>query len=390
MFLRKEIPPHPTSPGKIAWSTWCAVILLIATVILLNLSGRGGARPDVFVPGKYGPHFPLVEVSRHGWPVTCVQREPVPVAAPPWSRLSTWRLWEGIEWFSWKGLLANLAAVVGLVVVGGICFDRWQRRRGFRFGVRELLAAVALCGALCGWLALSLAGHRRELDILKSIEAIEVETGGWVVSIEGRIEWERGGPQWLRAIAGDKALRAFDRVVAIDTTSDALSNVVKLRRLRVVRLVGAVSNRQLARLAECKHLEALDMMMVNVSDEGQSPKLDREGSEIDPDLQLPHLPRLRGLNLYDTSFLGRGLDNIPAIEHLDLTDTEIDDDGVARLSACRRLRCLSLIGTNVSDASSPVLKRLLQLQELNLTNTRVSARAVRDLRTALPNCQVTY
>jgi hypothetical protein len=94
------------------------------------------------------------------------------------------------------------------------------------------------------------------------------------------------------------------------------------------------------------------------NDESKDP-IDEHGRLTEPTFRLPRMPKLRGLNLYGASFRGEGLENIPAIEVLDLTDTEIDDSSIPAISALTNLKEFSLHGTRVSDAGVEQLRRAL-------------------------------
>jgi hypothetical protein len=100
------------------------------------------------------------------------------------------------------------------------------------------------------------------------------------------------------------------------------------------------------------------MQFVNLDDEYRRPG-DDTGNAIEQYIHLPKMPRLRGLNLYNTAFRGDGLENIPAIELLCLTATDIDDHAIPALSALTKLKELSIEGTNVSDAGFEELRRAL-------------------------------
>jgi hypothetical protein len=51
--------------------------------------------------------------------------------------------------------------------------------------------------------------------------------------------------------------------------------------------------------------------------------------------------------------------HLTSLEVLDLSDTDVSDAGVAWLTACRRLACLSLCNTEVGDAAATSLAGLV-------------------------------
>ncbi len=72
---------------------------------------------------------------------------------------------------------------------------------------------------------------------------------------------------------------------------------------------------------------------------------------------------------------------------LDLTQTEIDDEGLKRLEGLTDLESLSL-GERVTDAGLVHLEGLPQLHALNLRATQVTAAGVLDFQKAAPNCAI--
>jgi hypothetical protein len=230
-------------------------IALLFSALFLAFSGESALKPDVMAPGKYGPHFEMYEVYRHGWPATFLERASVSVSAAPGWRLSAWRFWEGVEWVSWIALLSDLIALgcMSWIVSNGVesAFRRW------RFGTKLLFSAVAGAAVVCALIAGALSKYEKESAVVRAIEKLEAEQGSW--SAEHSIEWERRGPTWLRAALGWRTARPLDRVVGLEASSSAIEQVTSLHELKVVRVVGEISNRQLQHLAQCPHLETLDL-----------------------------------------------------------------------------------------------------------------------------------
>jgi hypothetical protein len=52
------------------------------------------------------------------------------------------------------------------------------------------------------------------------------------------------------------------------------------------------------------------------------------------------------------------------------------------------LEYLGLVGTKVSDASLPILKRFTKLKTLNLVDSKLTPPGADELRDALPDCEV--
>ena len=106
---------------------------------------------------------------------------------------------------------------------------------------------------------------------------------------------------------------------------------------------------------------------------------------------------------------GPGLELLPGVASLDLSDAPITDEGMARLRGLTRLRklCLAdthitgaglerlsgltvldLSGTPVTDAGLERLKELTQLRELHLGSLRVTDAGVEALHRQLPGVTV--
>lgn len=133
-------------------------------------------------------------------------------------------------------------------------------------------------------------------------------------------------------------------------------------------------------------------------------------------VSLARLNHLTRLQLYSAGvgdeFMG-DVGQLRELKGLGLWHTTVTDDGLARLSACRRLEVLdlhfnsrvgekglviltnhpALISLDLSDTSAddrclPVLKGLTRLRYLDLTRTKLTPAVVAELKEALPNCQI--
>ena len=68
-----------------------------------------------------------------------------------------------------------------------------------------------------------------------------------------------------------------------------------------------------------------------------------------------------------------------------------DDAVLVHVGELRRLKKLGFcVGTEVTDAGLVHLRRLTQLQELNLDDTKVTDQGATELQQALPNCNIRY
>ena len=338
--------------------------LVLSVLVFVNIPGQIVLSPEISSNGQYGPDFDLAEYCEHGWPLVYMRREGGTLNPPSW-RFSLWNVFEGVKRFNTLSLILN--ALIGFVIAltAASLFEIWRRRRNrlLQFHLRDMLILTGLLSVLGAILVFQRSQHMAEQTMLQAIDKTEDPIIEWNSTIYDRIEWQPGGPSWLRQIVGDRPFQSLDRVAQIEGSGIDLEYVVQLRQVRMIRMVGRVSNRQLEMLEDLPHLEAMDMLLAQLDDEGPA-SVDEDGYELEYDIRLPHLPQLRGLNLYGRAFRGVGLQNIPSIEVLDLTNTEIDDD------------------------SLPALSTLTNLKSLSLQNTHISDKGLKQLRHALPDCEI--
>jgi Leucine-rich repeat (LRR) protein len=82
-----------------------------------------------------------------------------------------------------------------------------------------------------------------------------------------------------------------------------------------------------------------------------------------------------------------GDDFFTNVTELDLSRTEIADEGLTHLEWLPRLRSLSL-GERVTDAGVQYLERLPQLRTLKLARTQITDAGIQRLQKALPSCTI--
>lgn len=121
------------------YSTRIFLAFALLVTAVLNLPGEMVFRLDIFVDGKYGPHFPMRTFCEHGWPFTYLRREAVILDSPPYYRLSRWNMFEGVDRFRAFSLIADIALVITVVLVAAFLLDAWLRQRHWRIYTRDLL-----------------------------------------------------------------------------------------------------------------------------------------------------------------------------------------------------------------------------------------------------------
>ncbi len=337
---------------KFHLSSFVFFALVVVVLLLLNLPGQIVLEPNIFREGKYGPHFEVDEYCEHGWPLVYMRREAVMLEESPYWRLSLWNVFEGVEWFKVNFLIADI--VIGVIMAGAsVClFERWRRRRErlLQFYVSDLLLLTVFVAIGTAVFVFYRSQHATEQKALQAID----DSGNPLV------DWQKGGPSWLRNLFGDGLFECFDYVVGIDLHGVDLSHAEKLRHLRVVRIYTLRSTRELSVLEQLPQLVALDMCSCSAGfDLDGHQVVDEYGNAVRPYITLPRLPQLRGLNLNGAAFRGDGLENIPGIEMLDLSETDVDDDSIPALIELSELKVLKLWGTGISDAGVARLRKAL-------------------------------
>jgi hypothetical protein len=78
------------------------------------------------------------------------------------------------------------------------------------------------------------------------------------------------------------------------------------------------------------------------------------------------------------------------LERLDLTATNVTDEGVMHLAQVGSLRDLTLGGDSITDESIPYLLKLHRLERLDLRGSGVSEEGAKRLENGLPNCRIQH
>jgi hypothetical protein len=168
----------------------------------------------------------------------------------------------------------------------------------------------------------------------------------------------------------DRALAAVERLggaVEVDETRPGRP-VVALDLSR-----SAVTDADLALVAAFSDLEALDLRLTSVGDDGVA--------------HLAGIRTLRFLNLFRTRVSDASLEYLRAsagLETLLVGGTRVTDAGLAHLSAFPRLRKLSVFDTAVGDASLEHLLPLSRIETLLAGRSKVTEAALARLASARP------
>ena len=125
--------------------------------------------------------------------------------------------------------------------------------------------------------------------------------------------------------------------------------------------------------------------VVGVSD------LPHDTSNVDLDRYLNGLTRLEMLHLTDTQISDAALARLSKLTRLtilSLDNTPVTDAGLVHVQGLTNLEGLYLKGTHLTDAGLEHLRSLTGLQRLDLENTQVTVAGVVRLQKALPMCVI--
>ena len=75
---------------------------------------------------------------------------------------------------------------------------------------------------------------------------------------------------------------------------------------------------------------------------------------------------------------------------VNLDYTQVDDKSLESLRGLPRLRELSMDTTNITDSGAAAFKAMPSLKALNLYHTLVTEEGYKQLRAALPGCQIVF
>lgn len=79
----------------------------------------------------------------------------------------------------------------------------------------------------------------------------------------------------------------------------------------------------------------------------------------------------------------------PSLNHLDLSDSSVDDTALGELRGAAKLEHLVLTDTRITDASMEVLASFPDLRFLDVTHTTISERGLNELRKMNPRLDIT-
>jgi hypothetical protein len=344
---------------------------LAAIAVLLNLAGREDVSPELFAGSQFGPHFmAVVPRVEHGWPLTFARREGVSLYDAGWRDAARWNVLAGQSWYSGFRLLADVAICAALVASLAAGWEVWRNRRRqsiFQFRIGDLLVLTTAAALLLAAQAHDRRCSDRDRALLVEADRDAGLTLNSALAVQHRARWETTEPSLLARLTGSRPPRAS----GIDIEGSELPGLTGLSDLRALNIHRSVAPSELELLRRFTELEALDLCFVSYVARTSSSDEER----ISP-LKLPALPWLRGLNLFGTDFYGDGLEHLPELEILELTQTKVGDDALAKIGRMQRLEVLSLDHTRITSAGLKHLVGMPKLRSLSLRGCEIDNSAV--------------
>ena len=242
--------------------------------------------------------------------------------------------------------------VVGLLLAGSPAFSQSRARKSPR-GVPKLQETLAWLKQLDTNPASATKQPRfaqLTLNDLKSMDQIQL--GGHRATDGKHVFINPGDFRYLRALP---ALKKVNLVEVDGLTVEALSHLGKIPSLTYLNLGdGAVTDAAVVHLTKLKNLTFLGLAWTKVGD-GAMPIVAR----------------------------------IPSVEILRLGGTKVSDEGIAQLRRLRNLKELHVQNCPVTDRGLLQLRGNKALKIVNLgKKTKVTGRAIAQLKKFLPNCTV--
>ncbi len=191
-----------------------------------------------------------------------------------------------------------------------------------------------------------------------------------------KLDADRKAAEWLWSIGGG----VFVNEKQLEE-KDALKVPLDEFRLTGVNLWAnkGVTTAGLAHLKGCENLESLNLSVTDVTDVGLA--------------HFQGCKNLNDLNLNGTRIGDAGLAHFKGcknLTYLTLSGTKVTDTGLAHFKDCKKLTHLNIRDTQVGDAGVTPFTECKALKDLNLIGTQVTAKAIDQLKVALPQCRISW
>lgn len=345
-------------------------------LFLLFCNVPGQLTNRLYIGGK-DENYPLVAdfgyTTRfeHGWPFTYLAREPELTNAS-WGPciaenvVDCWTLWLGVEQFSLSSLLLNAVLGVIAAAASGLVFEIWRRRHQhwWQFHLSDMFISTAIVCVFGAWYA----EKQRHAATISEITRTQPTIGPSWKSYEA-------GPSWLRWWIGEIPFRNLDEEFEVTVyESEYLPMVARVATLEYVDIACDVNTERLKCLEDLPRLTMLNLENADlVIEENSIPQADNQV------LVLPVLPKLRALSISHTRYRSEGIGRLSSLEVLNLYYTMSNDQTLAEVSQCRRLKELDLGTLKISSQGISSLQALPELCRLRLEYATLDDGAMQEL-----------
>ena len=357
--------------GRWHRSSWVVAAAVLLLLVFCNVPGQVVA----VRPKAIGAWFGYCDTPiQHGWPWKWAERDLLlsPAMDGTVALLGVsccWRFWDSPH-YCWPALAANLLVVSSLSLVCGTLFEVWRRSRTsvWQLHLRDIFVFVFVISLIGGWYVYHRERHAREQQLLAGAVAYDPGMSTWQFASTphgiGTYKRLPGGPNWLRAIAGDELFRVLDYVIEVRVDENGLARLPDLPDVRAVHVIGEVASKNLSHLGRVPRLEML--LLSNPPLLGEEPPPIDRGFYLD----LPPLPKLRCL-VIEGKPCG-DLNRVPSLECLHWSGAPADEQLLQQVSGLKNLRELMLADCAVDWHRLQLLRSLPKLQRLKLRQTNIS------------------
>lgn len=314
-------------------STRFLIVSVLLLLLFCNVPGHLTTRIWIGEAEENFPlvaHFGYINQFEHGWPFTYLARVPEftnsgvgPYIAE--NVADCWTPWRGVERFSLISLLLN--AFVGVIVTAtsGILFEIWRRRHKhlWQFHLSDMFIATAIVCVFGAWYA----EKQRHAATISEVTRTQPTIGPSWKSYEA-------GPSWLRWWIGEIPFRNLDEEFEVTVyESEYLPMVARVATLESVEIGCDVNTERLKCLEDLPRLTMLNLENADlVIEENSIRQADKQV------LMLPVLPKLRALSISHARYRSEGIGRLSSLEVLNLYYTMSNDQTLAEVSQCRRLK----------------------------------------------------
>ena len=203
---------------------------------------------------------------------------------------------------------------------------------------------------------------------------------------KGTTRLANGGPQWLRDIVGDEAMRVFDRLTGVDLNDRQSPHDKTYKRnenlndewLGILKDLPDLTSLDIANtgmkgtglevVGTLKNLESLNLTLTPITDQYLEP--------------LKSLTKLRILGLASAQCNGEGFrffGNLKQLENANFHYTPVNDAGLAGISNVPSLTRLEIVHTHFTDAGAPALAALVNMERLQIGSLKATGAAIAQL-----------